>query len=162
MPVDGVSTGTINYLSTTETKKSMSVDSDTFLKLLVAQLQYQNPLEPQTDTAFVTQLSQMSTMEYLQSMKDSMTSAQAYGMIGNYVYAEVLNSKTGITEAYLGLASSVIIKNGVNYVLVGDTAIPVSKVSRVISPYAFDSTTGTTDTTGTTGTTDTADTASGT
>ncbi len=139
MPVDGVSTtDTIKYL-TSQDNKSTSVDKDTFLKLLVAQLQYQNPLEPQSDTAFVTQLSQMSTMEQLQSMKESMTSAQAYGMLGNYVYAEVQNSTTGTTDVYLGLATSVIIKDGVNYVLVGNTAIPVSKISRVISPSVYKS-----------------------
>ena len=147
MPVDAVSTADpINYVTTKvkDKDKTLSVDSDTFLKLLVAQLQYQNPLEPQTDTAFVTQLSQMSTMEQLQSMKDSMASSQAYGMIGNYVYAEVKNDDTGNTDSYLGLATSVIIKDGVNYIQVGENAIPVSKVSRVISPSVFETETETT------------------
>ena len=35
----------------------------TFLQLLVAQLKYQDPLQPQDGTAFVTQLAQFSTLE---------------------------------------------------------------------------------------------------
>ena len=39
--------------------------SDTFLRLLVAQLRTQNPLDPQKGTEFVTQLAQFTTLEQL-------------------------------------------------------------------------------------------------
>jgi flagellar hook assembly protein FlgD len=39
--------------------------TDTFLKLLVAQMRSQNPLEPQTGTEFLTQLAQFNTLEQL-------------------------------------------------------------------------------------------------
>jgi flagellar basal-body rod modification protein FlgD len=38
-------------------------NQQTFLQLLVAQLKYQDPLQPQDGTAFVTQLAQFSDLE---------------------------------------------------------------------------------------------------
>jgi flagellar basal-body rod modification protein FlgD len=38
-------------------------NQQTFLTLLVAQLKYQDPLQPQDGTAFVTQLAQFSDLE---------------------------------------------------------------------------------------------------
>lgn len=134
------SSDSVNYLTSekSEKTKGMSVDSDTFLQLLVAQLKYQDPLEPQTDTAFVTQLAQMTSLEQLQQMNETLSNSQAYDMIGKYVYAEVLNETTGVTECYLGLAESIVVKDGVQYVMVGGVAIPVSSVSQVIDASLFE------------------------
>ncbi|MGI5935664.1 MAG: flagellar hook assembly protein FlgD [Oscillospiraceae bacterium] len=120
------------------TNPGLTPSTDTFLQLLVAQLQYQDPLEPQTDTAFVTQLAQMTTMEQLQQMNLTLSNSQAYGMLGKYVYAEILNSNTGVTETFMGLAESIIIKDGTQYVVSGDLAIPVSKITEVIDPSVIE------------------------
>jgi len=44
--------------------------SDLFVKLLVAQIKNQNPLEPTDPSAFVNQLTQLSQMEALQKLTD--------------------------------------------------------------------------------------------
>lgn len=133
------SSDSVSFLTgSSENNSGFTVGTDTFLQLLVAQLQYQDPLEPQTDTAFVTQLAQMTSLEQLQAMNSSMTSSQAYDMIGKYVYAEVLNKTTGETECYLGQVESVAVKGGVKYVVVGDTAIPVSDIAQVIDASLFE------------------------
>jgi flagellar basal-body rod modification protein FlgD len=44
-------------------KKSIGMNKDDFLKLFVAQLQYQDPLAPQDATAMLDQLSQLSLVE---------------------------------------------------------------------------------------------------
>ena len=46
---------------------------DTFLKLLVAQLQYQNPLNPTDSTQFVTQLAQFSQLEQTTQMAEDIS-----------------------------------------------------------------------------------------
>lgn len=132
------SAGTITYAeSPGEKSKGLTVDTDTFLKLLVAQLQYQDPLEPQTDTAFVTQLAQMTSLEQMQQMNTSLSASQAYGMIGKYVYAQVLNEKTGVTDCYFGLVDSVIFKDGAVYAVLGENAVPVSDVTQVFDTSAL-------------------------
>lgn len=49
------------------TKAEDSMGKDHFLTLLVAQLQYQDPLNPASDTEFVSQLAQFSQLEFTQN-----------------------------------------------------------------------------------------------
>lgn len=129
------SADSINYVGNkTDTNKGMSIDTDTFLTLLVAQLKYQDPLEPQKDTAFVTQLAQMTTLEQMQQMNSTLQNSQAYDMVGKYIYAEVLNKETGIIDSYAGFVDSVVIRDGVPYVVVGEDAIAIADVKQVFDP----------------------------
>lgn len=59
-----------NVTSTTDTtasaaamKKSLGMNKDDFMKLFIAQLQYQDPLKPQDPSAMLDQLSQLSLVE---------------------------------------------------------------------------------------------------
>ncbi len=45
------------------TEESSLISSDAFLQLLVAELQYQNPLDPMDGTEYVQQLAQLSEVE---------------------------------------------------------------------------------------------------
>ena len=46
------------------------LDSDAFLQLLVAQMRYQNPMEPTDGTAMLQQTAQFTTVETLQSISE--------------------------------------------------------------------------------------------
>ena len=136
MPVESVGqTKDLNYVgaSSSTSRSEMSIDTSTFLKLLVAQLQYQDPLNPQSDTEFVSQLAQMTSLQQVDEITSSIQNSQAYNMIGKYIFGSVLDSKTGVTTNYFGLVDSVIIQNGQAYVVVGDTAISVDNITQVIN-----------------------------
>ncbi len=49
-----------------------TLDRDAFLKVLIAQLRYQDPMSPMDNTAFVTQLAQMSSLEQMQNLSQSL------------------------------------------------------------------------------------------
>ncbi|MDI3269594.1 MAG: flagellar hook capping FlgD N-terminal domain-containing protein [Bacillota bacterium] len=49
--------------------KLAKMGSDTFMQLLVAQLKYQNPLQPQNQMDFVNQLALFSMIEQLQAIR---------------------------------------------------------------------------------------------
>ena len=60
-----------------------SLGSDAFLKLLVVQLQNQDPTSPQSNTEFVAQLAQFSALEQLTSINQSVTAlVQFFTAIG--------------------------------------------------------------------------------
>jgi flagellar basal-body rod modification protein FlgD len=152
MPVNAVGAGDapIYVRDTSKDTNKQTVDTTMFLKLMVAQLKYQDPLEPQKDTAFVTQMAQMTTLQEIQSMNTTLKSSQAYDMLGKEVYAEVLDKTTGERYAYFGVVESVFIKDGIQYVVIGNNAVAVTDVLQVFPapvPEEAD-TTGTPDTTG--------------
>ena len=80
MTTNGVSGATNTPdTSSTATKQpdSLLADKDTFLKLLVAQLSHQNPLDPADGLQFVTQLAQFTQLEHSAVMRDDLDSIKA-------------------------------------------------------------------------------------
>jgi len=70
-------------------KASIGTDYDNFLKLLVAQVQNQDPLEPMDSTTFVSQLAQLSQVEQaiqtnqnLEAISGRMDSVTAFADLG--------------------------------------------------------------------------------
>lgn len=64
---------TSNGGTTSSTKTNDVTDKDTFLKLLVAQLRYQNPLNPADGVQFVSQLAQFSSLEQTMQVSQDMS-----------------------------------------------------------------------------------------
>jgi flagellar basal-body rod modification protein FlgD len=54
-------------------KKSLGLNKDDFMKLFIAQLQYQDPLKPQDASAMLDQLSQISLVEQSYNTNTSLT-----------------------------------------------------------------------------------------
>ena len=77
------------YTNATDTtpKKStnQTMGKDDFLKLLIAQLKNQDPLNPMKDTEFVAQLASFSSLEQMSNMSKSLDRSSAVGMIGKEV-----------------------------------------------------------------------------
>lgn len=58
--------------STESSTGSAELDQTTFLNLLTTQLQYQDPMDPQSSEQFVAQLAQFSSLEQLMSANESL------------------------------------------------------------------------------------------
>lgn len=117
--------------SSESSSSNITVDNETFLKLLVAQMQHQDPLSPQTDTEFITQLAQMSTLEEMQQISSGMSSIQAYSMVGRYAYAEATDSDTGTTGYYYGTIDSIFSDRGTYYAIIGEDVIEVDDIVQI-------------------------------
>jgi flagellar basal-body rod modification protein FlgD len=92
--VSGINSG---IASSTQTQKT-TMGKDDFLKMLIAQLKNQDPLNPLDGTNFAAQLAQFSSLEQLQNMNTSlgtmsssfasMNNVQVGNLIGNEVSAK--------------------------------------------------------------------------
>jgi flagellar basal-body rod modification protein FlgD len=68
-------TGTTDTTATAAAmKKSLGMNKDDFMKLFIAQLQYQDPLKPQDPSAMLDQLSQLSLVEQSYNNNTTMSS----------------------------------------------------------------------------------------
>ncbi len=111
--------------STNSTGKS-SLGKDDFLKLLVTQLQYQDPLQPMDNTQFIAQMAQFSSLEQMQNLNSSMTVSQASSMIGKTISWTDDNGK-----AQSGVVDSVKITDGTPYVVVAGTSVDLDKITTI-------------------------------
>lgn len=59
--------------STGTASTTRALGQDTFLKLLVTQLQHQDPLKPKDDAEFLSQLAQFSSLEKMTEIRQSIS-----------------------------------------------------------------------------------------
>jgi flagellar basal-body rod modification protein FlgD len=107
-----------------------------FLKLLAAQLQYQDPMEPTKDTDFIAQLAQFSSLQQMESLNKIMTTFQYYGLAGKFISGEI-ELEDGTAAVVYGMVDRVVSKNGETYLQVGDKMIEASKVTEVYDKDLF-------------------------
>lgn len=117
-----------NNLGTDRNPGGNDLDRDAFLRLLITQLQFQDPLNPMNDTDFIAQLAQFSSLEQMQNMNNNTIKSQAFSMIGNGIIAQVRNEQTGNSELVQGAVRAVVMKNGQPFLSVGDKEVAMGDV----------------------------------
>ncbi|MCR4909181.1 MAG: hypothetical protein K5985_10140 [Lachnospiraceae bacterium] len=110
-----------------------SVDKEQFLQLLVAQMQYQDPLEPTNNTEYVSQLATFSELEQMQNMAKSTDLARATSLVGKMVTINKTDATTGVTTEFTGTVDKVVQKSGGRsvYVSVGDELYDLDDIQQV-------------------------------
>lgn len=100
--------------STQKTTKSKSggLGEQDFLELLVAEMQYQDPLEPQTNTDYIAQLATFTQVQDIEDMQNVVTSMKATGLVGKYVVLNVTSPTTGENSTVTGPVDYVQYENG--------------------------------------------------
>ena len=76
---------------------------DAFMTLLVAQMQNQDPLNPSTDTEFISQLAQFSSLEQMQNLNTTLNNQNAFGLVGKNVIINVQYVEMKEGKAYLAI-----------------------------------------------------------
>lgn len=116
-----------------ENKKSNgTMDKDSFLRILVTQLQNQDPMEPMQDRDFIAQMAQFTSVEQLMNMANEMTMLrQNLGMASGLIGKEVQWTETdssGVSTVNGGIVDSIVIKDGVQYLTSGASQVALDKV----------------------------------
>lgn len=122
---------------------SRELSSDTFLQLLVMQMQYQDPLEPVENTEMLAQLAQFSALEQSIKTNTSMVALQqeiqtlsqnvqymslnaSQQMIGKYIEGSTTNG-----EPVKGKVDAVSIENGAVFLSIGSVKVPITNIQTI-------------------------------
>lgn len=103
-----------------------ALGKDAFLQLLVTQMQNQNPLDPQDNGEFVSQLAQFSSLESMTTLNDSVSTIlssyqssqalQASSLVGRSV---ITQTGTAVVDTTKGLTGSVNVSSSSTSTTVG-------------------------------------------
>lgn len=112
-----------------EVKKELGKDD--FLRILVTQLQHQDPMQPLEDREFISQMAQFSTLEQmtkiadLQHKSNSMQQFQAFQLVGKGLEGISNN------QVVSGIVSEVRMKNGIAVLRVNGKEISLEDIVKV-------------------------------
>ena len=148
--------GSSSSSSSSASSASTMLDRDAFLKLLVAQLKYQDPSKPADASEMISQSAQLSVVDKLDQISQSITEASATNRLnlgGSIIGKQVTFAGTDgvpVSEVVTSVSFT-----GTSMVLrAGTWDVPIDAVAS-IAQAPVTTTTTTTTTTGTTGTTGT-------
>ena len=146
MTVSSVSSLDSSYLadSSAGLPQSGAVDKDAFMRMLVAQLQNQDPMSPQDNQAMVAQLAQFSSLEQMQQLNQNIlglavlqqTNAvmsqltQSSALIGqNVTYIDPVTN-----ESRTGVVTKVKLLEGVATLEIDGQDVPLGNVTEILGP----------------------------
>lgn len=133
------------YLKNQQTRGqgSNTLGKDDFLKILMAQIQNQNPLDPMKDKEFISQMTQFSSLEQMTNMSQSFQSfmdnqslpplIQYSGLIGKEVTYPIYDQETGrLDRREEDIVQSVNQIDGKTYLeLISGSTIAVEDITKV-------------------------------
>lgn len=129
---DGVIQETLSQSSVQKTTSSKNgMDKDAFLQLLVAQMKYQDPLEPTSNTEYIAQYATFSQVEQMQNMAQTMELSRAASMVGKLVTVETTDS-AGDTKQIQGVVEYVVYENNKAYVSIDGETYSIDDVVAVV------------------------------
>ncbi|MGN1147442.1 MAG: flagellar hook assembly protein FlgD [Lachnospiraceae bacterium] len=123
--------------NSTKTTSNNSMDKEAFLQLLVAQMKYQDPLEPTSNTEYISQYAQFSQVESLQNMSNSMDLQRASSLVGQNVYVQTTTSE-GESKYIQGQVDYVSYEGGKPYVYINETRYGLDEVQSIVDPTYFE------------------------
>jgi flagellar basal-body rod modification protein FlgD len=145
--VSGASSLFNNSTSPTDTVSNTSQQTLTqndFLKLLVSQMENQDPTNPQSDTAMAAQMAQFTSLTQSAAMSTSLSMLQANSLIGSTVTVQT-DSKgdtaSGVVQSVqLGSSAS----GGMPQILINGTSYNLNQILSVApTPVSTTTTSGT-------------------
>lgn len=118
-------------LSSVTKSDNSSLDKEAFLQLLVAQMKYQDPLEPTSNTEYISQLATFSSLEEMQNLNSTMETSQATNLVGKTVIMKV-TSASGETTYVTGQVDYIVRENGNTYLSINDGLYSLDDLDTVV------------------------------
>ncbi len=123
-----------------------NMDKTAFMKLLVSQLQNQDPMSPVANEDFVAQLATFSSLEQLEGLNQNVVAMtllnQSNALLSQLTQSSALIGKdvqwldTDGTTTHTGEVQSVKIVDGLAVLRIGDQDVPLGSVTEVLGESA--------------------------
>ena len=126
-------TGVSEKYKLPETQKAgnPNMGKEEFMKLLIAQLQNQDPTSPMDNGQMMAQMATLGQLDAISAMSSSMLQSQTYSMIGKGVMGYIVNPDNGARTEIIGTVDSAGIEAGRPYVMVGDIRVYAENIAQV-------------------------------
>lgn len=106
---------------------SKALNQNDFLTLLVKQIQFQDPMNPKSNTDMAAQMAQFTSLQQASQSSSSLLMLQAGSLIGNQVTLHVDGKLPAV-----GVVAGVQMTNGKPQILVGDQLYNLNQILSVI------------------------------
>lgn len=134
MEVNGVTSSPyLNDISVRHHKSELGKDD--FLKLLVTQMKYQDPLEPVDNTAYIAQMAQFSTLEQMTNIAYEFSFVKSGQLMGKTVRAVAEGIGTNEPENIVGKVEKMLIDGNNISLMVNGRMISIANVKEVIENH---------------------------
>ena len=114
-----------------------------FLQLLVAQMENQDPLQPQSDTEMASQMAQFTSLTQTTAMSASLSDMQANSLIGTTVTLQQSNSQQTVSGVVQAVVSGAESSDGTPQIVINGTAYDLSQLLSVTPTTASQTSTST-------------------
>ena len=130
-----IENGKVKNLETNNTSNKTTptgYDKDSFLKILVAQMKYQDPMEPTSNTEYISQYATFTQVEQLSNMANSMSLSRASEMVGKTVVVTQTNPDNGKSTEIQGVVDFVTYSGNKAYLSINGTNYNIDDVTQVL------------------------------
>lgn len=123
-------------------KSADQMDMNDFMNLLVAQMTNQDMMNPESNTEFIAQMAQFSTLEGMKTVQEYQLSNYAVSYTGKEVTIANVNETTGALDTIKGVVEKVTFYDGQPQVVVNGNSYPLHTIMEVNTPDTAEQTSG--------------------
>ncbi|GGA39725.1 flagellar hook capping FlgD N-terminal domain-containing protein [Paenibacillus physcomitrellae] len=132
-------------------KDTQSLGKDQFLKILITQLQNQDPMQPMEDKEFIAQMAQFTSVEQLVNISSQLnTMSLSLGSVSSLIgkQATWMQNTSDSSDSYVidgnttsddgvtlkGIIDGIVMRSGVQYAKIGSNEVPVTELLQIDNP----------------------------
>ncbi|ASA26352.1 flagellar hook capping FlgD N-terminal domain-containing protein [Paenibacillus donghaensis] len=132
-------TNAVNNSSSANTANSIKktvggsvMGKDQFLKILITQLQHQDPMQPMEDKEFIAQMAQFTSLEQLMNISTQLTAMnQSLGNVSGLIGKEITWNDAKTKLPVTGTVESIVVSSGIQYAVVGAARIAITDITEI-------------------------------
>lgn len=132
--VDSTSNSSISSTTGNKKENKSTLDVDDFLQLLVAEMQYQDPLEPTDNTQYMAQLATFTQVEATTQMQKSAEKEMASNLVGKTVIMSTELNSSGYVAGTVNYWEKI---NDTIYLGIGDKLYDIADLETVMDDEYF-------------------------